>query len=277
MTEPPVLSVDDLRIRHRSTGEEIVRGVSFTLPAGGALGIVGESGSGKTLTCRAVLGILPEQLELAGGNVELFGRDTASLSAREWRDLRGTSIGAVFQDPASFLDPSMRVGPQVAEVIRVKKRVSRRAARVEALGLLDAVRLRDPERVYRQYPHELSGGMLQRVVIAAAIALDPQILVADEATTALDVTVQADILDLLDDLTRRIGLALVVVSHDLAVVAQLCEEVVVLRAGEVVERGVTQAVLRDPRHPYTKLLVDEHNRYGLDRFLVTTPELEHAG
>ena len=274
MTET-VLSVDDLHVRDPRSGTELVCGVSFDLPAGGALGIVGESGSGKTLTCRTALGILPAPLGVTAGRVTLLGRDTAVLTEREWRELRGRGIGAVFQDPGAFLNPSLRIGSQVAEVLRVGKRLGRRAARAEAVALLDAVHLRDPERVYRQYPHELSGGMLQRVVIAAAIALDPQILIADEATTALDVTVQAEILDLLADLRERIGLALVVVSHDLAVVAQLCEEVVVLRDGEVVERGATAAVLHEPRHPYTRLLVDEHNRYGLDRYLA--PELEHAG
>jgi peptide/nickel transport system ATP-binding protein len=279
MTET-VLSVDDLRIRDPRSGTDLVRGVSFELPTGGALGIVGESGSGKTLTCRTALGILPAPLEVAAGHVTLLGRDTAALTEREWRVLRGRGIGAVFQDPGAFLNPSLRIGSQVAEVLRVGKRLGRRAARAEAVALLEAVHLHDPERVYRQYPHELSGGMLQRVVIAAAIALDPQILIADEATTALDVTVQAEILDLLADLRERIGLALVVVSHDLAVVAQLCAEVVVLRGGEVVERGATDSVLREPRHPYTRLLIDEHNRYGLDRYLapeLDVAELEHAG
>ncbi|OZM77830.1 ABC transporter ATP-binding protein [Pseudonocardia sp. MH-G8] len=270
-----VLSVHDLHVHDPRSGSELVRGVSFDVPAGGALGIVGESGSGKTLTCRTALGILPAPLEMTGGRVTLLGRDTATLTEPRWRELRGRGIGAVFQDPGAFLNPSLRIGSQVAEVLRVGRRLGRRAARAEALRLLTAVHLRDPERVSRQYPHELSGGMLQRVVIAAAIALDPQVLIADEATTALDVTVQAEILDLLADLRERIGLALVVVSHDLAVVAQLCEEVVVLRDGEVVERGATDAVLRAPRHPYTRLLIDEHNRYGLDRYLA--PELEHAG
>jgi peptide/nickel transport system ATP-binding protein len=271
----PVLSVDDLHISDPRSGTELVRGVSFDVPAGGALGIVGESGSGKTLTCRTALGILPAPLRVTRGTVTLLGEDTAGLTERGWRELRGREIGAVFQDPGAFLNPSLRIGSQVAEVLRVGKRLGRRAAKAEALRLLDAVHLRDPERVYRQYPHELSGGMLQRVVIAAAIALDPQVLIADEATTALDVTVQAEILDLLGDLQERTGLALVVVSHDLAVVAQLCTEVVVLRRGEVVERGATDAVLHAPQHPYTRLLVDEHNRYGLDRYLA--PELEHAG
>ncbi|WP_028050231.1 ABC transporter ATP-binding protein [Cellulomonas sp. URHD0024] len=269
-----VLSLRDVTITNTADGAHLVRGVDLTLRRGAVLGIVGESGSGKTLTCRAVLGILPPRFEVSGGEIDLLGEDVAGLSARDWQRLRGTEITAVFQDPASYLNPSIRVGKQIAEVVRVKKRVSRKAAQAEALALLDAVRLRNPARVYDQYPHELSGGMLQRVLIATAVALDPQILIADEATTALDVTVQAEILDLLLELKERTGLSLIVVSHDLAVVAQLCDEVLVMRGGEIVERGRTDDILFDPQHEYTRLLIDEHNRYGLDRFLTlgTVPD-----
>ncbi|WP_141208706.1 ABC transporter ATP-binding protein [Streptomyces griseorubiginosus] len=262
-----VLSVRDVRISDRADGREIVHGVSFDLTPGRTVGIVGESGSGKTLTCRAALGILPAHFEVTGGAIELDGRDITRLSPAEWTALRGSTISAVFQDPASYLNPSIRVGAQVAEVIRVKKQVGRREARRQTIELLRAVHLRDPELVYGQYPYELSGGMLQRVLIAAAIAAGPRVLIADEATTALDVTVQAEILDLLADLRDRTGLALVVVSHDLAVVAQLCDEVLVLRRGEVVEQGPTHEVLHRPRHEYTRLLIAEHEQYGLDRFL----------
>ncbi|WP_020123760.1 ABC transporter ATP-binding protein [Streptomyces canus] len=265
-----VLSVRDVRISDQAHGREIVHGVSFDLTPGRTVGIVGESGSGKTLTCRAALGILPAHFEVTGGAIELDGRDITGLSAAEWTGLRGSTISAVFQDPASYLNPSIRVGAQVAEVIRVKKKVGRREARGQTIELLHAVHLRDPELVYGQYTYELSGGMLQRVLIAAAIAAGPRVLIADEATTALDVTVQAEILDLLADLRDRTGLALVVVSHDLAVVAQLCDEVLVLRQGEVVEQGPTHEVLHRPRHEYTRLLIAEHEQYGLDRFL--TPE-----
>jgi ABC-type glutathione transport system ATPase component len=259
-----VLSLKDLRITDRVDERDVVRGVSFDLARGQAVGIVGESGSGKTLTCRAVLGILPRRFTAGEGSVELLGRDTAGLTSREWTELRGSAIAAVFQDPASYLNPSIRVGHQIAEVIRVKKRLGRRAARHRTIELLEAVHLREPERVYRQYTYELSGGMLQRVLIAAAIAAEPRILIADEATTALDVTVQAEILDLLADLRERTGLALVVVSHDLAVVAQLCDEVLVLHEGEVVEQGKTADVLFNPQHEYTQLLIAEHEQYGLE-------------
>ncbi|MEU8643982.1 ABC transporter ATP-binding protein [Streptomyces sp. NPDC060011] len=263
----PVLAVRDVRIGDLAGDREIVHGVNFTLTPGRAVGIVGESGSGKTLTCRAALGILPAHFEITGGSVEIGGEDIAGLSPARWTELRGATISAVFQDPASYLNPSIRVGAQIAEVVRVKNGLKRRAAHRRAVELLRAVHLRDPELVHGQYPHELSGGMLQRVLIAAAIAADPRILIADEATTALDVTVQAEILDLLADLRERTGLALVVVSHDLAVVAQLCDEVLVMHQGEVVEQGPTHDVLHHPRHAYTRLLIAEHEQYGLDTFL----------
>lgn len=266
----PALSVRDLRIGQPGSGHDIVHGVSFDLPRGGVVGIVGESGSGKTLTCRAILGILPTPLEVTGGTVEIEGRDSATLTPREWTGLRGSTISAVFQDPASYLNPSIPVGRQVAEVLRVKVGLGRREARARTLELLTAVQLRDPARVHGQYPFELSGGMLQRVLIAAAVAAEPRVLIADEATTALDVTVQAEILDLLAELRESIGLALVVVSHDLAVVAQLADEVLVMRDGVVVEQGPVGQVLHNPQHEYTQLLVSEHEQYGLERFL--TPE-----
>jgi ABC-type glutathione transport system ATPase component len=266
-SDSALLSVRDVHIRDRATDREIVHGISFELAPGQVVGIVGESGSGKTLTCRAVLGILPDQLAVSGGSIRLGGRDLADLSGKQWTELRGSTISAVFQDPASYLNPSIQVGPQIAEVIRVKKKVRRREARDRALELLRSVRLRQPESVYGQYTYGLSGGMLQRVLIAAAIAADPQVLIADEATTALDVTVQAEILDLLADLRERTGLAQVIVAHDLAVVAQVCDEVLVMRQGDVVEHGTTEEVLYRPQHEYTQLLIAEHEQYGLERFL----------
>jgi ABC-type glutathione transport system ATPase component len=262
-----LLSVRDVHIRDRATDREIVHGISFALAPGQVVGIVGESGSGKTLTCRAVLGILPDQLVVSGGSIRLAGVDLAELSGKQWTELRGSTISAVFQDPASYLNPSIQVGPQIAEVIRVKKKVRRREARDRALELLRSVQLRQPESVYGQYTYELSGGMLQRVLIAAAISADPKVLIADEATTSLDVTVQAEILDLLADLRERTGLAQVIVAHDLAVVAQVCDEVLVMRQGDVVEHGTTADVLYRPQHEYTQLLIAEHEQYGLERFL----------
>ena len=261
------VQVRDLRIRTTVRDNELVRGVSFTLRRGRTLGIVGESGSGKTLTCAAVLGILPKMVQRSFGTIEIFGKDTAAFGKQEWVDVRGNVISGVFQDPGSYLNPSIRLGKQMNEVLRVKKGLSRKQAREETLRLFRAVHLRDPELVYDQYVHELSGGMLQRVLIAAAIAPGPGILIADGATTALDVTVQAEILDLLRELKERDGLSLVIVAHDLAVVAQICDEVLVMRSGEIVEAGTTEEILRAPRHDYTKLLISEHERYGLDRII----------
>jgi ABC-type glutathione transport system ATPase component len=276
LIDEAVLAVRDVRIYDQVNDREIVHGISFELTRGKVVGIVGESGSGKTLTCRAALGILPEHFAISGGSIEIAGHDIAGLTAGQWTDRRGSTISAVFQDPASYLNPSIRVGAQIAEVLRVKTRLSRRQARHRALELLAAVQLRNPALVYEQYPFELSGGMLQRVLIATAIAAEPSVLIADEATTALDVTVQAEILDLLADLQERTGLALLVVSHDLAVVAQLCDEVLVMREGVVVEQGATSDVLHNPRHEYTQMLIAEHEQYGLQRYLDSEAGSAHA-
>ena len=262
-----VLDVRDLQIVNSIDKAELVEDMGFSLRRGQALGIVGESGSGKTLTIRAVLGILPKSLKETGGTVEILGRDTADFSKQDWLDIRGNSISAVFQDPGSYLNPSIWLGRQVAEVLRVKKKLSRREAKAETLRLFEAVHLREPHLIYEQYVHELSGGMLQRVLIAAAIALNPDVLIADEATTALDVTVQAEILDLLQELRETQGLSLVLISHDLAVIAQLSDEVLVMRSGAVIEHGPARQVLHNPQQEYTQLLITEHERFGLDRFL----------
>jgi ABC-type glutathione transport system ATPase component len=271
------VTVSDLAIAHTSSGVRVVQGVTFSLQRGRALGIVGESGSGKTLTCRAILGILPPAFEIANGWATLNGRNIATFTRKDWNAVRGRTISAVFQDPASYLNPAIRVGKQIEEIFTAQQRLSRREAKQRVLQLFDALQLRDPEYVFQQYRHELSGGMLQRVLIASAIAQDPQVLIADEATTALDVTVQAEILDLLLDLKQRTALALLVVSHDLAVVAQLCDEVLVMKGGLVVEQGPVDQILRRPQHAYTQLLVSEHNSFGLDRFLMApSTELDHV-
>ena len=262
-----VLDVRDLRIENSVTHADLVQGLSFSLRRGQTLGIVGESGSGKTLTIRAVLGILPKQLKQAGGTVAILGRRTADFSKQDWVDVRGNNVSAVFQDPGSYLNPSIWLGKQVSEVLRIKKKLSRAEAKAETLRLFEAVHLREPHLVYEQYAHELSGGMLQRVLIAAAIALGPDILIADEATTALDVTVQAEILDLLQELRETQGLSIVLISHDLAVIAQLSDEVLVMRSGTVIEHGPASQVMYHPTHDYTQLLITEHKRFGLDRYL----------
>jgi ABC-type dipeptide/oligopeptide/nickel transport system ATPase component len=253
---------------------DIVHGISFALERGGALGIVGESGSGKSLTCRSLLGILPPGVHVTGGSIEFDGRDATNLGYRQWQGIRGTEIGAVFQDPGSYLNPGIPVGKQLVEVLRVKLGMSRREASATAIESLRSLGLRSPELVSLQYPHELSGGMLQRVLIAIALAENPRVLIADEPTTALDVTVQAEVLDVLADLRERLDLSVILVSHDLAVVAQVCTEIVVLKDGVIVEAGPTARVLADPQHAYTQLLVENHARYGIERYL--SPELADA-
>jgi peptide/nickel transport system ATP-binding protein len=267
----PLLSVDHLTITAFSPDHHgevtLVDDVSFHLGRGETFGIVGESGSGKSMTCRSVLGILPAGVHTAPGSAVTFdGTDLLTLPDKQWMSLRGTRIAAVFQDPGSYLNPSMTVGAQLVEVLRIKGGLKRRQAKERALELFRDIGLRNPPAVFRQYPFELSGGMLQRVLIAIAISGDPDLLIADEATTALDVTVQAEVLDLLAELQERTGLALVVVSHDLAVVAQVCERVMVMQAGVVVETGPTEEVLHDPQHQYTRELMRAHAEYGLDRW-----------
>jgi peptide/nickel transport system ATP-binding protein len=253
------LSVDGLHVAVGGPDRiEAVRDVSLTVGPGEAVGLVGESGSGKSLTCRSVLGVLPPGCDVAEGSIVLHGAEPAELTAltrKEWESVRGQRLGAVFQDPASYLNPSLSVGRQLSEQLRVGSGLSRTAAHNRAVELFSAVGLRLPGEIYHQYPHELSGGMLQRVLIAIAIACEPELLIADEATTALDVVVQAEILELLQRLRSEQGLALLLVTHDLAVVAQTCDRILVMYAGEIVEEGPTAEVLAAPAHPYTEALL----------------------
>ena len=264
-TAAPLLRVTNLRVSTGTT--DLVRGVSLEVHRRGSLGIVGESGSGKSLTCRSILGILPPGLTVADGDISFDGISLTDLSYNDWLPLRGNRIAAVFQDPSSYLNPSISVGKQLVEVLRVKSGLRRRAAYTRAIELFVSMGLRNPEVVFWQYPFELSGGMLQRVLIAIALSGDPDLLIADEATTALDVTVQAEVLDVLSDLKQSRDLALILVSHDLAVVAQVCDSVIVMKDGEIVEAGPTSEVLRNPQHPYTQLLVKNHARYGIEKYL----------
>jgi len=266
LARPAVASAENLVIA-AADGSELVRGVSVSVRPGEALGIVGESGSGKTLTCRALLGILPGGLRITGGTVSVDGQDLTDAGEKAWRRVRGTHVAAVFQDPASYLHPAIPVGAQLEETLRVTARLPRKRAREKARELLDDLGIRRVDLVLRQRVAQLSGGMLQRVLIAMALAADPAVLIADEATTALDVTVQAELLELLKRLRVERDLALILVSHDLAVVAQVCERVQVFRDGRVVEAGATSRVLRAPGHPYTRELLAAHAAYGLERFL----------
>jgi len=260
----PLVEVRGLRISVEGGRREVVHGIDLEVPRGSTVGLVGESGSGKTLVCRALLGLLPPGVAVTGGEIRYDGRRLTELTEREWRALRGSEIAAVFQDPASYLNPSIRVGHQLAEVLRVRVGLGRREAKRRAVELLARLGLHRPELVYGQYAHELSGGMLQRVLLAIALAVEPALLIADEATTALDVTVQAEVLDVLRELRDAAGLTLLVVSHDLAVVAQLCDTVYVLQHGRVVEHGATHQVLAEQREPYTRRLVESHLAFGVE-------------
>jgi peptide/nickel transport system ATP-binding protein len=252
---PDLLRLDDLHITVHHGAAAAVRGVSLTVQPGEIVGLVGESGSGKTLTCRAALGVLPPGCAIERGTVSFGGQDVTRLRRGGWERLHGSEIGAVFQDPASYLNPALTVGSQLAEVLRVKRGASRRAARQRAIELFEAVGLHRPDWVYHQIPAELSGGMLQRVMIAIAICGDPRLLIADEATTALDVTIQAEVLEKLRELREQRELAVLFVSHDLAVVSQLCDRIVVFYAGEIVESGPAEEIIERPRHPYTQALL----------------------
>jgi peptide/nickel transport system permease protein len=256
-TAEPLLRVEDLRIAVPSDDgpRTTVEGVSFGLERGRSLGLVGESGSGKTLTCRAVLGILPPGCTQSGGTIRFDGESLAAFDERRWRRLRSTRVGAVFQDPASYLNPSLSAGRQLSEVLRIKAGLGRKEAHRRAVELFDAVGLREPERVYRQIPSHLSGGMQQRVMMAMAISCDPDLLVADEPTTALDVKTQGEILALLRELRERLGLAVLFVSHDLDVIAEICDDVAVFHHGRIVEAGPTEAILEGPTHEHTRELV----------------------
>lgn len=260
-----LLDVSHLTIT-TATGRPLVDDVSFQLERGEALGIVGESGSGKSLSCRAVLGIVPESLNVTAERMVFDGVDLRSATESRWRRIRGTRIGAVFQDPGSYLNPSLSVGRQLAEVHRTKRRQSRREAWASVVDGFGDLGLTDPESVARRLPHELSGGMLQRVLLAIAIAESPELLIADEPTTALDVTIQAEVLDVIAGLRAATGLAVLFVSHDLPVVAHLCDRIHVMQHGRVVEKGVPGEVLSAPDHPYTRSLLTAHAEYGLDRF-----------
>ncbi|MES0872780.1 ABC transporter ATP-binding protein [Sinimarinibacterium thermocellulolyticum] len=232
----------------------VVDDVGFSLAPGEALGIVGESGSGKSQTALALLGLCDARARVHG-SIRFDDRELLGLHERELRRIRGAQIAAVFQNPGASLNPHLRIGTQLAEGLRHHRGLSRSAAMAEVLRLLDAVRIADAPRRLRQYPHELSGGMCQRVALAMALACAPRLLIADEPTTALDATTQARLLDLMRGQCRERGLALLLISHDLGVVAELCSRVLVMRAGRVVEHGAIDVVMSAPRHPYTAALL----------------------
>lgn len=252
----PVLDVRGLcvQVAGRESPRPIVRDVSFTVRPGEVLGAVGESGSGKSLSALAVLGLLPDNAAVTAGEIRFDGTDLRTLRDRDARALRGARLAMIYQDPTTSLNPIMRIGPQVAEGLRAHG-VDREEAKRRTLRALDQVGLPRPERIARSYPHQLSGGMQQRAMIAAALVHQPSLLVADEPTTALDVTIQQQIIALVDELRRETGLAVLWITHDLGVLARIADRVAVMYAGRLVEEGRTVAVFDDPQHPYTAALL----------------------
>ena len=252
---PSFLKVEDLTVQYTSGGEIIhaVNGVSFSLERGKTLALVGETGAGKTTIARAILRILPDRAAyIAGGKVELEGTDLLQLSEKEMQKIRGRRISMVFQDPMTALNPIMRVGNQVAEVIKEHNAISRKEARERAMDILELVGIQS-DRFYN-YPHEFSGGMKQRVVIAMALACNPEVLLADEPTTALDVTIQAQVIAMIRDLREKFNTAMILITHDLGVVANVADEVAVIYAGNILEYAPQKVLHDNPRHPYTLAL-----------------------
>ncbi len=256
-TTETVLDVQGLTIDLPSKGEplRIVDGVDITVRQGQVLGIAGESGSGKTMTALAMLGLLPPGA-VTSGRADFLGKDLLRLTDKQWRHTRGDQIGVVFQDPMTALHPMLSIEKQLTEHVQRHLDLSRKDAREKAVELLRQVQLPDPVGSLRSYPHQFSGGMRQRIAIAVALACDPQLLIADEPTTALDVTVQAGVLRLLKDLCEQIGLAVIVVTHDLGVMSTVADDLSVFYAGRIVESGPTSELLQAPRHPYTRGLLD---------------------
>jgi oligopeptide/dipeptide ABC transporter ATP-binding protein len=259
-----LLEVQDLQVRFRRHGRVacVVNGLDFSVSPGRTLAIIGESGSGKTVSCRAIMGLLPSFASVAGSAM-FAGEQLLGLPEHEIRRYRGADIAMVFQDPARSLNPTMQVGKQIMEAIREHLPLSSALARQRAVELLELVRIPSPRRRFHEYPHQLSGGMRQRVMIAIALACHPKLLIADEATTALDVTTQAQIMELLLDLQRALNMALIFISHDLGLAASYSDEVIVMYAGQAVERAPTRRLFEHVRMPYTKALLEAIPR--LDR------------
>ncbi len=251
-----ILSVEDLTISFKAYGGMVraVRGVSFDLKRGETVAIVGESGSGKSVSIKSIMGILPANAVVEGGRVMYDGMDLTKVSEEEMHKIRGHRIGLVFQDPMSALNPIMKVGKQITEVLRHKK-MDKAAADARALELMKAVGIPDAEKRFNQYPFQFSGGMRQRIVIAIALAGDPEILICDEPTTALDVTVQAKILDLINQIKEERNLSVIFITHDLGVVAHMADRVNVMYAGKIVETGTAEEIFFEPAHPYTWALL----------------------
>ena len=252
-----LLEVRDLRTSFFTDAGEVraVNGISFNLDRGKVLGIVGESGSGKSVTAYSILQILAETGKIVGGSIKLDGEELVNAGENVMRTVRGNKVSIIFQDPMTSLNPTYSIGHQLTEAIRLHTPRNRHQAKERALEMLRLVNVNEPEKRLKQYPHELSGGMRQRVMIAMALACEPDILIADEPTTALDVTIQAQILELMKSLQEELGMAIIMITHDLGVVAQMCDEVIVMYAGSICEQGTADEIFYNPRHEYTKGLM----------------------
>jgi peptide/nickel transport system ATP-binding protein len=255
MTMDTLLTVRDLSLEVVGTRREVVQSISFDIAAGEIFGIVGESGSGKTLATRALISLLPPAIQVKGGAVHYKGRDVLSMKDRELRDLRGAEIGVVFQEPMTSLNPSMTIGRQLEEGLILHTKASPEERRARILDMLKRVGIRDPEGALTAYPHEFSGGMRQRIMLASVMLLKPALLIADEPTTALDAVIQRDVMELMVELTRAEGTAVLLISHDLPMVARYTSRIVVMEKGVIVEAGRTEDLLEAPQHPYTKKLL----------------------
>jgi peptide/nickel transport system ATP-binding protein len=259
-----LLEVEDLQVHFRTPEgvNRAVDGVSFHVNEGETLAVVGESGCGKSVTAMSILRLIPEPPGKIAGSIRFQGRELLELSDREMRGIRGNDISMVFQEPMTSLNPVLTIGRQVRETLSLHQGLDKKAAIARAVEMLALVGIPDPDRRVRQYPHQLSGGMRQRVMIAIALACNPKLLIADEPTTALDVTIQAQILDLMYDLKRRVGAAIVLITHDLGVVAEVAERVMVMYAGQKVEEAPVVELYRGPRHPYTQGLLGAVPKIG---------------
>ncbi len=250
-----MLEIRDLHVTFKSTGKEVVKGIDICIAHGERLGLVGESGSGKTVTAMALTGLIQRKLVVMQGEVLFEGKDLIHCSRRELRTVHGKDIGVVFQEPMRSLNPLMRIGPQIEESLRIHTDKSALERKRLALEVMEQVGLPAPEETWYKYPHQLSGGQRQRVIIASAMIIRPKLLVCDEPTTALDVTVQKQILELLRSLSDEFHVSILLISHDLTVVRRLCEEVAVIHKGKIVERGKTESVFCNPADDYTKQLI----------------------
>lgn len=271
----PLLQINQVTISARKEGQllPIVKDCNFVLHQNEILGIVGESGSGKSVTSLAVMGLLPKGvLQVTKGSILFEGKDIAALPQKELQKMRGNAIGMIFQEPMSSLNPSLKCGYQVAEILKQHTKLSATQIKTEVLSLFEKVKLPEPEKIYNRYPHEISGGQKQRVMIAMAIACRPKILIADEPTTALDVTVQKEIILLLKELQRETGMSIIFISHDLSLVSEIADRVLVMYRGEIVEQGNAESIFNNPQHLYTKALIN--SRPSLDVRLKRLPTIQ---